>query len=132
MFDEKSYFGAGKSQLNVLGGVLEPCSADPLTGFFRDGCCNWHPSDIGSHTVCAQMTNDFLEFSKEMDWVSPVLEKLPLGLAVADLNNDGKNDIVITTGNPGESRLEGIGAEGYMYVFERSGDTFVSRWVFYQ
>ncbi len=66
MFDEKSYFGPGKSQLNVLGGVLEPCSADPLTGFFRDGCCNWHPSDIGSHTICVRMTKEFLEFSKKM------------------------------------------------------------------
>ena len=65
MFDEKN-FGSGKSQLNVLGEPLESCSADPLTGFFRDGCCNWHPSDIGSHTVCAQMTGDFLEFSKKM------------------------------------------------------------------
>ena len=63
MFDEKSFFGPGRSQLNVLGGVLQSCSIDPLTGFFRDGCCNWHPSDIGSHTVCARMTKDFLEFS---------------------------------------------------------------------
>ena len=65
MFDEKN-FGSVKSQLNVLGEPLESCSNDPLTGFFRDGCCNWHPSDIGSHTVCAEMTSEFLEFSKSM------------------------------------------------------------------
>lgn len=49
---------------NVLGGVLAPCSSDPLTGFFRDGCCNTAPDDYGSHTVCAQMTDAFLVFSK--------------------------------------------------------------------
>ena len=48
---------------NVLGGVLAPCSADPLTGFFRDGCCNTGPGDQGSHTVCAVMTAEFLAFS---------------------------------------------------------------------
>lgn len=49
---------------NVLGGVLEPCSLTPLTGFFRDGCCNTSAEDVGSHTVCAVMTEDFLAFSK--------------------------------------------------------------------
>jgi uncharacterized protein (DUF2237 family) len=49
---------------NVLGGVLLPCSMTPLTGFFRDGCCNTDESDIGLHTVCAEMTEDFLEFSR--------------------------------------------------------------------
>jgi len=46
---------------NVLGGELEPCSADPLTGFFRDGCCNTSPEDRGSHTICAVVTAEFLE-----------------------------------------------------------------------
>ena len=64
MFDEKDYFDPRKSQLNVNGTTLEPCSVDPLTGFLRDGCCNWDPRDGGSHTVCAIMTTDFLEFSK--------------------------------------------------------------------
>lgn len=50
--------------LNVLGGRLEPCSADPLTGFFRTGCCDTGPEDRGSHTVCAQMTAEFLALSK--------------------------------------------------------------------
>jgi len=48
----------------VLGGALIPCSVAPMTGFFRDGCCHTSPEDIGSHTVCAVMTNDFLSFSK--------------------------------------------------------------------
>lgn len=49
---------------NVLGGPLELCSRSPLTGFFRDGCCNTGPQDRGSHTVCAQMTAEFLMFSR--------------------------------------------------------------------
>ncbi len=49
---------------NVLGGSLTTCSSTPRTGFFRDGCCNTGPTDVGSHTVCAVMTNDFLAFSK--------------------------------------------------------------------
>ena len=56
-------FGGGR-QKNVLGGALIPCSVAPMTGFFRDGCCHTSPEDIGSHTVCAVMTNDFLNFSK--------------------------------------------------------------------
>lgn len=46
---------------NVLGGPLEPCGTDPVTGFFRDGCCNTSPEDLGSHTVCAVVTREFLE-----------------------------------------------------------------------
>ena len=49
---------------NVLGGDLENCSRDPLTGFLRDGCCNTGPGDMGLHLVCAQMTAEFLRFSK--------------------------------------------------------------------
>lgn len=49
---------------NVLGGELEPCSADPLTGFFRDACCNTGPEDVGSHTVCCVVTEAFLAFSR--------------------------------------------------------------------
>ena len=48
---------------NVLGGELAECGRDPVTGFFRDGCCNTSPEDIGSHTVCATVTTEFLEFS---------------------------------------------------------------------
>ena len=50
--------------VNVLGGPLEECSRDPLTGFFRDGCCNTGPTDGGRHTVCAEMTAESLAFSK--------------------------------------------------------------------
>ena len=50
--------------LNVLGGPLAPCSTDPVTGFFRDGCCNTGPMDRGMHTVCAVMTAEFLALSK--------------------------------------------------------------------
>ncbi|WP_170385201.1 DUF2237 family protein [Ruegeria atlantica] len=53
-----------QDSINVLGGVLAPCSSDPLTGFFRDGACNTCPEDQGSHTVCAVMTAEFLAFSK--------------------------------------------------------------------
>jgi uncharacterized protein len=49
---------------NVLGEPLEICSIKPMSGFYRDGCCNTGPEDIGSHTVCAVMTAKFLEFSK--------------------------------------------------------------------
>lgn len=50
--------------VNVLGGPLAPCSTDPLTGFFRNGCCDTGPADRGQHTVCALMTAEFLAFSK--------------------------------------------------------------------
>lgn len=49
---------------NVLGGPLLACSFDPLTGFFRDGCCETGPDDLGSHTVCARVTDEFLAFSR--------------------------------------------------------------------
>lgn len=49
---------------NVLGTPLVPCSEDPVTGFFRDACCNTSDEDLGVHTVCAEMTEDFLTFSK--------------------------------------------------------------------
>lgn len=45
---------------NVLGGELEPCGTDPVTGFYRDGCCNTAADDVGNHTVCAVVTGEFL------------------------------------------------------------------------
>jgi uncharacterized protein (DUF2237 family) len=48
------------SDRNVLGGRLEPCGTDPLTGFYRDGCCTTGPEDVGSHTICAVVTAEFL------------------------------------------------------------------------
>jgi len=50
--------------LNVFDEALDSCSEQPLTGFFRDGCCNTSDQDVGSHTVCVQVTADFLEFSR--------------------------------------------------------------------
>ena len=50
--------------LNVMGGELVPCSLDPVTGFYRNGCCETGPQDTGLHTVCAVMTADFLAYSK--------------------------------------------------------------------
>jgi len=49
---------------NVLGGPLEPCSTDPLTGFHRDGSCRTGPQDLGSHTICAVVTAEFLEHQR--------------------------------------------------------------------
>ncbi|MGA8255362.1 MAG: DUF2237 domain-containing protein [Nocardioides sp.] len=54
------------SERNVLGGELEPCSTDPMTGFFRDGCCNTGPEDQGSHTICAVATAEFLEHQRSI------------------------------------------------------------------
>jgi uncharacterized protein (DUF2237 family) len=58
---------------NVLGGELEPCGTDPVTGFYRDGCCSSGPEDIGSHTVCAVVTKDFLEHQRRTgnDLITP-------------------------------------------------------------
>jgi uncharacterized protein len=56
--------GGGDPPRNVLGERLEVCSLSPMTGFFRDGCCDTSREDVGSHTVCAVMTAAFLEFSK--------------------------------------------------------------------
>ena len=53
-----------RSPRNVLGSDLIPCSTDPLTGWFRDGCCRTGAGDVGVHVVCARMTADFLSFSK--------------------------------------------------------------------
>ncbi len=50
--------------LNVYGDTLVSCSNDPVTGFFRDGCCNTNDQDFGSHTVCVAVTKEFLEFSR--------------------------------------------------------------------
>ncbi|MEP7075117.1 MAG: DUF2237 domain-containing protein [Acidobacteriota bacterium] len=49
---------------NVLGTELKSCSTDPMTGFYRDGCCNTGPDDHGKHTVCIVATDEFLEFSR--------------------------------------------------------------------
>ncbi|MDX2266458.1 MAG: DUF2237 domain-containing protein [Hyphomicrobiales bacterium] len=62
------------AQKNVFGEPIEECSTAPLTGFFRNGCCDTAPADRGSHTVCAQMTAEFLDYSKSVgnDLSTPV------------------------------------------------------------
>jgi uncharacterized protein (DUF2237 family) len=50
--------------INVLGEPLKPCSTEPMTGFFRDGCCNTCKEDVGSHTVCIEASQKFLEYSR--------------------------------------------------------------------
>jgi uncharacterized protein (DUF2237 family) len=65
MFGNAGGRGGGRRQgRSVLGEPIEPCSFDPMTGFFRDGCCNTSAADVGSHTVCVIVTDDFLAFSK--------------------------------------------------------------------
>jgi hypothetical protein len=61
---------------NVLGEPLMPCAIDPLTGFYRDGSCNTGPEDLGRHVVCAEMTAEFLEFSRAVgnDLTTPMPE----------------------------------------------------------
>ena len=54
-----------KKQKNVLGEILEECSIDPLTGWYRDGCCNTDENDHGLHTVCVKVTDEFLKWCKE-------------------------------------------------------------------
>ncbi len=51
---------------NVLGGALDPCGTDPLTGFYRDGCCSTGPDDLGSHTICAVVSSEFLEHQRSI------------------------------------------------------------------
>jgi hypothetical protein len=62
--------------LNVFDEPLQPCSKEPLTGFFRDGCCNTNDDDFGSHTVCVQVNQAFLEYSRFRgnDLMTPVPE----------------------------------------------------------
>lgn len=62
--------------VNVLGGQLEPCSGEPVTGFYRDGCCNTGLGDVGSHTVCAVLSEEFLAHQRSVgnDLSSPRLE----------------------------------------------------------
>ena len=63
-------------QKNVFGQKLEPCSSNPVTGWYRDGCCNTDKTDLGVHTVCAKVTNEFLEWCKNAgnDLITPHTE----------------------------------------------------------
>ena len=71
---------------NVVGGELEECGRDPVTGFFRDGCCHTGPQDQGSHTICAVMTEGFLEHQRSIgnDLSTPRPGLGFLGLAPGD------------------------------------------------
>lgn len=64
------------TERNVLGGELELCGVDPLTGFFRDGCCRTGPQDVGRHTICAVVTREFLEHQRGIgnDLSTPIPE----------------------------------------------------------
>lgn len=72
--------------LNVLGTPLVPCSYDPLTGYFRDGCCNTRADDTGSHVICARLTSEFLQFSlsRGNDLITPRPEYRFAGLRPGD------------------------------------------------
>jgi uncharacterized protein len=71
---------------NVLGSELLPCSTSPRTGFYRDGCCNTGPEDLGLHVVCAEVTDRFLRFacSRGNDLITPVAEFGFPGLKAGD------------------------------------------------
>ena len=73
-------------ELNVFGEPLQPCSSDPLTGFFRNGYCITGPDDVGRQTVCAEMTAEFLAFSKSRgnDFSTPRPEMAVPGLQPGD------------------------------------------------
>jgi uncharacterized protein (DUF2237 family) len=75
-----------EAKLNVLGEPLAPCSEEPLTGFFRDGCCNTAPEDLGLHVVCVQVSAEFLEFSQQRgnDLITPIPEFSFPGLKPGD------------------------------------------------
>jgi hypothetical protein len=71
---------------NVLGNELEPCGTDPMTGFFRDGCCSTGPEDRGSHTICAVVTAEFLEHQRSIgnDLITPIPQYRFPGLVPGD------------------------------------------------
>ncbi len=71
---------------SVLGTMLRPCSHEPRTGWFRDGCCNTDDSDRGSHTVCCALTDEFLEFLREAgnDLITPAPQHSFPGLKAGD------------------------------------------------
>jgi hypothetical protein len=74
------------AERNVLGSELEPCGDDPVTGFYRDGCCNTGPEDVGSHTICAVVTAEFLAHQHSIgnDLVTPMPQYHFPGLVPGD------------------------------------------------
>jgi len=75
-----------EAQKNVFGEPISSCSEAPLTGFYRNGCCDTGPDDLGSHTICAVMTDEFLAFSKQAgnDLSTPIPEYGFPGLKAGD------------------------------------------------
>jgi uncharacterized protein len=75
-----------QQQVNVLGTELQPCSYDPMTGYYRTGCCENRGDDPGLHTVCVRVTDDFLEFSRSRgnDLVTPMPQYGFAGLRAGD------------------------------------------------
>tara|TARA_B110000914_G_C15324814_1_gene381933 strand:- start:37 stop:429 length:393 start_codon:yes stop_codon:yes gene_type:complete len=73
-------------KINAVGTVLKPCSTNPMTGWFRDGCCNTDSSDRGLHVVCCILTDEFLEFARSSgnDLITPVPEHNFPGLKPGD------------------------------------------------
>ena len=90
---------------NVLGGELEPCGSDPVTGFFRDGCCTTGPEDLGSHTICAVMTAEFLEHQRSIgnDLSTPLPQHRFPGLVPGDR-------WCVTAGNWWRAFMDGVAA----------------------
>ncbi len=74
------------AERNVLGGALEPCGSDPMTGFYRDGCCSTGPQDLGSHTICAVVTREFLDHQRSIgnDLTTPAPQYRFPGLVPGD------------------------------------------------
>jgi uncharacterized protein (DUF2237 family) len=75
-----------RQERNVLGGPLEPCGTDPVTGFYRDGCCSTGDEDLGSHTICALMSAEFLAQQRSIgnDLSTPMPEYRFPGLVPGD------------------------------------------------
>jgi uncharacterized protein len=98
-----------QNQKNVLGEKLEPCSLDPLTGWFRDGCCNTDEIDQGIHTVCARVTTKFLEWAKTVgnDLITPHPEVDFPGLKEGD-------DWCVCAGTYAQSIEEGTACKIYL------------------
>ena len=98
-----------ENQKNVLGEKLEPCSLDPLTGWFRDGCCNTDEIDQGIHTVCARVTTKFLEWAKMVgnDLITPHPEVDFPGLKEGD-------DWCVCAGTYAQSIEEGTACKIYL------------------
>ncbi len=90
---------------NVIGGALEPCGSDPITGFFRDGCCTTGPEDLGSHTICAVMTAEFLDHQRSIgnDLSTPLPQHRFPGLVPGDR-------WCVTAGNWWRAFMDGVAA----------------------